>query len=146
MLVYSNVQEIYSRNTGTTKYYRRSSCSNLVYTDGVLDFQLTLDAYWVVDNVISYIPCVLNYFNSTDETFYIVRISFNKEREGYMEIFTEGYIDEDTYSDHITVIDQKIPYIELPINNDEEITEYKMYLQVGNYNPLQFVLLLPSEY
>ena len=146
MLTYSDVQEIYSHNCGTLNYYKRNDCSSLVYTDGVMDFQQSLDAYWVVDNVISYMPYVLKKFKSTDETFYVVRISLDKDRQGYMEVFTEGYIDKETYSDHITIIEQEIPFIELPINEDEEITEYKMYLQIGSYKPLQFVLLLTSEY
>ena len=39
MLTYQNAQEIYRRNHGTTQYFKRYYTDNLVYTDGVLDFQ-----------------------------------------------------------------------------------------------------------
>ena len=145
MLTYDEVQEIYARNYGTQNYYYRNYCKTLVYTDGIMDFQKSLDAYWVVDNVISYIPYVLDKFNKNGETFYVVKIAFDMERFGYMEIYTEGYVDE-IYDEHITIIKQEIPLIDLPINEDEETTEYRMYLLLGNYSPLQFVLMLTSEY
>ncbi|MBQ4124125.1 hypothetical protein IJD44_10480 [bacterium] len=145
MLTYNDVQEIYARNHGTTNYYHRNYYTTLAYTDGVFDFQKSLEAYWVVDNVISYMPYVLDRFNKEGDSFYVVKISFDKERFGYMEIYTEGYVD-DIYDEHITVIKQEIPLIDLPIDEEEETTEYKMYLQLGNDSPLQFVLMLTSEY
>ena len=47
MLNYSDVQMIYYRNSGTTRYFQRPYYSNLLYTDGVMDFQETLEAYWL---------------------------------------------------------------------------------------------------
>ena len=87
MLTYNDVQKIYARNHGTTNYYHRNYYTTLAYTDGVFDFQKSLEAYWVVDNVISYMPCVLDRFNKEGDSFYVVKISFDKERFGCMEIY-----------------------------------------------------------
>ena len=145
MLTYDAVKNIYARNYGTTNYYKRRYYKSLVYTDGILDFQRALDAYWVVDNVIAYMPYILERFNKEGETFYVLRIVFDRERFGYMEVYTEGYTG-DTYDEHITIIKQEIPLIDLPLNEDEETIEYNMYLQLGNDSPLQFVLMLTTEY
>lgn len=145
MLTYQDAQAIYTRNCGTGQYYKRNYCDTLLYTDGVMDFQRTLDAYWIVDIIISKLPEVISYYKKTYESFYIVSIKFDKERNGCLEIYTEGVVD-DIYDDHITLIKQEFPLIDLPINEDEDITEYKMYLNVTNYKLLQFVLLLTSEY
>lgn len=44
------------------------------------------------------------------------------------------------------VISQEIPFVDLPIAENMSLTSYKMYLQLGNDTPLQFVLMLPTEY
>ena len=90
-------------------------------------------------------PYILERFNKEGETFYVLRIVFDRERFGYMEVYTEGYTG-DTYDEHITIIKQEIPLIDLPLNEDEETIEYNMYLQLGNDSPLQFVLMLTTEY
>ena len=110
-----------------------------------MDFQQTLNAYWVVDNVISYMPEILKCFKETEDTFYVIEICLNKERKGYMGIYHEGYLGND-YHEHITVIKQDIPYIDLPVKADENLTTYKFYLILSNYEPVQFTLLLPQEY
>ena len=56
---YYDVKQVYGRNYGSERLYKRSYCNNLLYTEGVMDFQQTLDAFWVVDNVVSYIPALL---------------------------------------------------------------------------------------
>lgn len=145
MINYNTVQQIYNRNYGSMSLYKRPFFNQLVYTEGIMDFQQTLNAYWVVDNIISYMPEILKAFNETEETFYVVEICLNKERNGYMEVYHEGYIGND-YHEHITVIKQDIPYIDLPVKSDEEITTYKFYLTLSNFEPMQFTLLLPSEY
>ena len=110
-----------------------------------MDFQQTLNAYWVVDNIITYMPEILKTFKETEETFYVCEICLNTEQKGYMEVYHEGYIGND-YHEHITVIKQDIPYMDLPVKSDEEITTYKFYLTLSNFVPMQFTLLLPSEY
>ncbi len=145
MLTYSDVQEIYYRNHGTTQYFKRGYCNNLFYTDGVMDFQRSLDAYWVVDNVISYMPKVLKRFREYESTYYTVEIVLNREYMGYMEVYAEDYNDNGDFDEHITIIKQNIPFIDLPYNEDEELTSYKMYLRILSYEKEQFVLLLPSE-
>ena len=56
MINYNIVQQIYNRNYGSMQLFKRPFFNQLVYTEGVKDFQQTLNAYWVVDNVISYMP------------------------------------------------------------------------------------------
>ncbi len=146
MLTYQNVLEIYSRNYGTTQYFKRPYNNNLFYTDGVMDFQRSLDAYWVVDNIISHIPQILKRFNSHKSDFYVIEICLNNEHSGYIEVYTEDYDKDGVYDEHITIIKQELPLIDLPINEDEELTSYKMYLQIQNYEQMQFILMLTSEY
>ncbi len=145
MLTYSDVQEIYYRNHGTTQYFKRGYCDNLFYTDGVMDVQHSLEAYWVVDNVISYMPKILERFRRYESTYYTVEIVLNKEYSGYMEVYAEDYNDNGDFDEHITIIKQDIPFIDLPFNEDEELTSYKMYLRILSYEKEQFVLLLPTE-
>ena len=146
MLNYSDVQMIYYRNTGTTRYFQRPYYSNLLYTDGVMDFQESLEAYWLVDTVISYMPTILECFNKTEDGFFVVEILIDKNNQGKIEIYREGINQNGDYDEHIVVISQEIPFVDLPIAKNMSITSYKMYLQLGNYTPLQFVLMLPTEY
>ena len=110
-----------------------------------MDFAEVLNAHWVIDNVISYMPSVLKTFKETEDSFYVVEIGVKQDKTRYMEVFHEGNIRND-YHEHISVQYQKIPYIDLPVKVDEEVTTYKFYLSLHNYNPVQFMLLLPSEY
>jgi len=145
MITYNTVKEIYDRNYGSMQLFKRDYFNQLVYTEGVLDFQKTLNAFWVVDNIISYIPKVLKTFKETEDTFYVVEIALKQDHTGYMEVYHEGYL-EDNYHEHISVAYQKIPFIDLPVKVDEKITIFKFYLSLHNYDPVQFMLLLPSEY
>lgn len=145
MITYSTVKEIYANNFCSERLYKRQYCPSLVYTDGVMDFAEVLNAHWVIDNVISYMPSVIKTFKDTEDTFYVVEIAVKQDHTGYMEVYHEGYIEND-YHDHLSVIYQKIPFIDLPTIVDDEITTYKFYLSLHNYEPLQFMLLLPSEY
>ena len=56
---YYDVQQVYGRNYGSERLYKRNYCSKLLYTEGLMDFQQTLDAYWVIDNMVSYMPTIL---------------------------------------------------------------------------------------
>lgn len=98
-----------------------------------------------VDIQVLDMPEILKCFKETEDTFYVIEICLDKERNGYMEVFHEGYVNN-KYNEHITVIKQDIPYIDLPIKSDEEVTAYKFYLTLSNYETVQFTLLLPSEY
>ena len=145
MISYNTVKQIYGRNYGSMQLFKRDYFNQLLYTEGVMDFQKTLNAYWVVDNVISYMGSVIKTFKETEDSFFVVEIGVKQDKTGYMEVFHEGYIGND-YHDHLSVIYQKIPYIDLPVKVDEHITTYKFYLSLHHYNPIQFMLLLPSEY
>lgn len=145
MTNYNKVLEIYGRNCGSERIFKRQFFENLIYTEGIMDFQQNLNAFWVVDNVITYMTHVIKAFKATEDTFYIVKIRLNKEKQGYMEVYHEGFVDNE-YKEHISVVKQKIPYIDLPIKSDKAVTTYKFYLQLANYEPLQFMLMLPSEY
>ena len=56
---YNDVNKVFSRNFGSENLYKRNYCNNLLYTTGILDFAKTLDAHWLIDNIISYMPEVL---------------------------------------------------------------------------------------
>ena len=142
---YNTIEEIYANNFSSERLYKRKYCPSLVYTEGVMNFAEVLNAHWVIDNVISYMPLVLKTFKETEDTFYVIEIALKQDNSGYMEVYHEGFVNND-YKDHISVIKQNIPYIDLPTKVDEEITTYKFYLSLYNYEPLQFMLLLPSEY
>ena len=89
-----------------------------------MDFQRSLEAYWVVDNVISYIPKILERFRKYESTYYTVEIVLNQEYGGYMEVYAEDYNDNGDFDEHITIIKQDIPFIDLPYNEDDEFTSY----------------------
>ena len=145
MKEYSIVKEIYANNFCSERIYKRKTCQNMVYTDGVMDFAEVLNAHWVIDNVISYMPSVLKTFKETEDTFYVIQIAVKQDDSGYMEVYREGYINN-VYCNHITVIKQNISFIDLPKNPDKKITRYKFYLELSNIEPITFILLLPSEH
>lgn len=142
---YNTVKEIYSRNYGSERLYKRSYCFNLLYTEGLMDFQTTLDACWVIDNVISYMPKILHEYKDHEYTFFVVEIALNKDNKGYMEVYTEDYI-EGEYNEHISIVKQDIPFIDLPTNPDEDITTYRFFLELCAIEPITYTLLLPSEH
>ena len=74
MLSYLDVLDIYNRNHGTTQYFKRPYNGNLLYTDGIMDFQKSLEAFWIVDNVISYMPKILERFRKYESTYYTMVI------------------------------------------------------------------------
>ena len=82
MITYNTVKQIYGRNYGSMQLFKRDYCNQLLYTEGVMDFQKTLNAFWVVDNVISYMPSVLKTFNETEDTFFIVEIAVKQDKTG----------------------------------------------------------------
>ena len=133
------VKEIYSRNYGSEKFYKRSYCESLIYTEGIMDFQQTLNATWLVDNIIYHLPKIIETYKAVDDGFFVVKIKVKNNSSGYVEIYREGYVNNE-YNDHITVVKQKLPYIDLPTY------EYKFYLILSQVEPIIFTLLLTSEY
>jgi len=144
-VTYNTVKEIFSKHHGSERLYKRSYCFNLLYTEGIMDFQKTLDACWVVDNVISYMPKILHSYKDHEFTFFVVEIALNQQKQGYMEVFTEDYV-EGEYNEHISIVKQDLSYIDLPTNPDEEITTYRFYLELSAIEPVTYTLLLPSEH
>ena len=144
-ITYNTVQEVYNRNYGSEKLYKRDYCNTLLYTQGIMDFQQTLNAFWVVDNVVSYMPKILKAYEDNTFSFFVIEIALNKNQQGYMEVFTEDYI-EGVYNEHILILKQDIPFIDLPTKEDEEITTYRFYLEISSFEPINFTLFLPSEY
>lgn len=145
MINYGKVQEIYNSHFGSETMYKRAYCSSLNYTEGVMDFQKSLNAYWVIDNIVSYMPKVLKAFKEQEFDFFVVEIALNQKQEGYMEVFTEDYV-QGEYNEHISIVKQNIPFIDLPIKVDEEITTYKFFLELSSIEPVIFTLLLPREH
>ena len=143
-MTYSTVEKIYNRNHGSDRLFKRPYCQSLNYTQGVFDFQKTLNAFWVVDNMVSYMPTILKSYEENEFEFYVVEICLNQNHQGYMEVYTEGY-DGDEYKDHIQVLKQEIPYIDLPLS-ENKITRYKFFLPLSAVEPTKFTFYLPSEY
>ena len=141
---YNDVNKVFSRNFGSERLYKRNYCSNLLYTEGILDFAQTLDAHWLIDTVISYMPDILKTYETEEESFFVVEIAVDKNHQGYFEIYYEGWIGND-YHECITVAKQMIPFIDLPTKDDEEITSYKFFLELSSVNPIVYTLLLSSE-
>ena len=145
MKTYHTVKEIYGRNYSSQTFYKRETCSNLIYTEGLMDFAETLEAHWLIDTIISHLPAVIKEGKQHDDGFFIVELSLKQSKECLFEIFREGYID-DEYQKYIRVAKQIIPYADLPTKVDEDITSYKFYLIKSSAQPLIYTLLLPSEY
>lgn len=142
---YNDVNKVFSRNFGSERLYKRNYCSNLLYTEGILDFAQTLDAHWLIDTVISYMPDILKTYETEEESFFVVEITVDKNHQGYFEIYYEGWIGND-YHECITVAKQMIPFIDLPTKDNEEITTYKFFLELASVNPIAYTLLLTSEH
>ena len=129
---YNTVEKIYSRNYGSDRLFKRPYCQCLNYTQGIFDFQKTLDAFWVVDNMVSYMPTIMKSYEEKSFEFYAVEIVLNKNHQGYMEVFTEGYVG-DEYNEHIEI-------------NGNETTTYKFFLSLSALEPIKFTFYLTSEY
>lgn len=142
---YAKAKEIFNSHFGSETIYKRAYCSSLNYTEGIMDFQQSLNAYWVVDNMVSYMPKIIKSFKDNEFDFFVVEITLNQKHEGYMEVFTEDYV-KGEYQEHISIIKQDIPFIDLPTKIDDEITTYKFYLELSSIEPLIFTLLLPREH
>ena len=134
------VKQIYLRNFGSECYYQRSYCNSLKYTEGIMDFQKTLNAFWIVDCTISHLKKIYEISKSVDDGFFVIEIKVDeKTNSGIFEVFREGYVGK-KYDEHITVLKQIIPDINL-VEFD-----YKFYLILTSSNPVEFVLLLYTEY
>lgn len=141
---YATVLEIYNNNFGSEHLYKRDYCPSMVYTDGVMDFAEVLQAHWLIDMVYSYMYKVVENYKQTKDYFYVVKVAVKQNHKGYFEIYHEGYID-DEYNEHIPVVKQDIPFIDLPTKIDEKVTDYKFFLELSSENPLRFVFMLPLE-
>ena len=142
---YYDVQQVYGRNYGSERLFKRNYCSKLLYTEGLMDFQQTLNAYWVIDNMVSYMSTIEKAYNDNGFTFFVVEIALNQQKQGYMEVYTEDYV-EGIYNEYISIIKQNIPFIDLPTKIDDEITSYKFFLQLSSVEPVNFTMILTSEY
>ena len=133
------IDNIYCRNIGSEKFYKRPYCNNLVYTEGIMDFQQTLRAFWTVDIIISHLPKIIQKYQSSGDGFFVATISVTTNNSAKLEIFREGYVDK-KHNEHITVITQDIPFTDLPVY------DYKFYLILSSYDPVIFTFMLPNEY
>ncbi len=110
-----------------------------------MDFQKTLNAFWVVDNMVSYMPKILKTYQEHEYTFFVVEIAINQDKQGYMEVFTEDEVNG-IYDEHISIVKQDIPFIDLPTKEDDEITTYRFFLELSAIDPVTYTLLLPGEH
>lgn len=134
------VEQIYLRNNGSQTFYKRNHCNSLIYTEGIMDFQKTLNAFWIVECTISHLPKIYETSQAVDDSFFVIQIKVDeKTNTGVFEVYREGYVDN-KYQDHLTVLKQTIPDIDLPDY------DYKFYLIQTNKDPIIFTLLLVGEY
>ena len=145
MITYNTAEQVYSRNHGSERLFKRPYCETLNYTEGIFDFQKSMNAFLVVNNMVSYMPQILKAFEQNEYEFFVIEICVNKENKGHMEVFTEGYIGYE-YNDHIGILKDEIEYIDLSSKDDGEITTYKFFLSLSALKPLKFTFYLPSEY
>lgn len=124
------IDNIYCRHIGSEKFYKRSYCDNLIYTEGIIDFQVKLQAFWLIDNIISHLPKIIKNYKSTGDGFFIVKINVKTDKSATLKIVREN----------ITVIKQNIPFVDL------SEYDYKFYLILSCFKPITFTLLLPNEY
>ena len=75
----------------------------------------------------------------------MLTIALNQKQQGYMEVFTEDYV-EGEYDEHISIVKQEIPFIDLTTKIDEDITSYRFFLELSALEPVTYTLLLPSEH
>ena len=129
------IDNIYCRHIGSEKFYKRSNCKNLVYTEGIMDFQLKLQAFWLIDNIISHLPKIIQNYKLTEDGFFIVKINVKADKSAMLKI-----VQEDIYQEYITILRQYMPFVNL-IEYD-----YKFYLILSCLKPITFTLLLPNEY
>lgn len=129
------IDNIYCRNIGSEKFYKRSNCKNLVYTEGIMDFQLKLQAFWLIDNIISHLPKIIQNYKLTEDGFFIVKINVKADKSAILKI-----VQEDIYQENITILRQDIPFVSLMEY------DYKFYLILSCLKPIIFTLLLPNEY
>ncbi len=137
------VEQIYLRNYGSESFYKRSYCDDLIYTEGIRDFQISLNAFWIVDWYISHIKEIIKISKAVDDGFFVGTIKIKNNKTAIFEIFREGYITKNNkkeYNDHITVIKERLNDVDLPI------FDYKFYLILSNIEPIQFTLMLTTEY
>lgn len=116
----------------------------MVYTDGIMDFAEVLGSHWLIDTVFSYMDKVVENYQKTKDYFYVVQVAVKQNHTGYFEIYHEGYVNGE-YNEHIQVVRQKIPYIDLPLNTEEKVTKYKFFLEQSSDKPLRFTFMLPME-
>ena len=83
---------------------------------------------------------VIDTYKTSNDGFFVITIKFDKKKNCFLEIFREGYI-EGEYCEHISVLKEQVYTTNLPIYDD-----YKFYLILSNPNPIQFTLLLTTEY
>lgn len=81
-ITYNTVEEVYNRNYGSERLYKRNYCNTLSYTQGIMDFQQTLNAFWVVDNIVSYMPKILKAYENNTFSFFCYRDCIEQESTG----------------------------------------------------------------
>lgn len=95
------IDNIYCRHIGSGKFYKRSYCNNLIYTEGIMDFQLKLQAFWLIDKIISHLPKIIQNYKLTEDGFFIVKINVKADKFAilirYIENCTGRYLSRKYY-------------------------------------------------
>lgn len=135
MATYEDYEQVLSNNRGTEHHYKHTLCSYLLYTDGIKDMAETLQCYWLVDMIASYIPDMFKFANKMSSDRFVFPTVVAENNKATFKIISERYNGDE--AKEVALIKQRIPFTDLPDG------EYKLYLE---YNGSKWVLFLSSEY
>lgn len=134
----TQIKNILNQSIGSMTFFKRNNSQYMDYTEGVMALQRECDMYWFVDLMYSHMPAIIKDHKESEETFYVVKLNVNEKHEGVLSIVKEVYTVDSEGEEEI--VNQEIPYVDLPK------IELKFYLELANYTPLVFRLLLPQEH
>ena len=136
----TQIKNILNQSIGSMTFFKRNNSQHMDYTEGVMALQKECDMYWFVDLMYSHMPAIVENFQDTEEHIYFVTLDVKEDHTAYFKVYREYYDDKADKYRECTVVEQEIPYVDLPK------IELKFYLELANYTPLVFRLLLPQEH
>lgn len=134
------IKNIMYQSTGSVTFFKRTGSQYMDYTEGVMALQRECDMYWFVDLMYSHMPAIVKDFQETEETFYIVYLDVAEDKSAKLKIIREGYDHGTGETVDIVVVEQDIPYVDLPK------IELKFFLELASYEPLVYRMCCPMEH
>ena len=136
----TQIKNMMCNSTGSMTFFKRTGSQYMDYTEGVMALQRECNMYWFVDLMYSHMPAVIKDFQETEETIYFVYLDVAEDKSAKFEIIRECYDYETGETVDVKVVEQDIPYADLPK------IELKFYLELASYEPLVFRMLCPMEH